>query len=227
MTEAMRITIVVPALNEAAGIGACLHALQPLRGRGHELIVVDGGSTDTTAALASEQADRVVQAPRGRARQMNHGAALAQGGLLWFVHADTRVPEEADALILDALSGAPWGRFDIHLSGRGPLLRVVEALVNLRSRVSGIATGDQGIFVRREAFEAVGGFPDIPLMEDVAIGRLLKRLARPRCLRAHLTTSSRRWETRGTLKTVWLMWRLRLAYALGADARDLARRYRV
>jgi rSAM/selenodomain-associated transferase 2 len=159
---------------------------------------------------------------------MNHGAALAaQGGLLWFVHADTRVPEGADVLILEALSHAPWGRFDIRLSGRGPLLRVVETLVNLRSRVSGIATGDQGIFVRREAFDAVGGFPDIPLMEDVAISRLLRRLARPRCLRARLTTSSRRWEARGILKTVWLMWRLRVAYALGADPRDLARRYRV
>ncbi len=189
-------------------------------------MVVDGGSTDATVTLAGGLADRTVSAPRGRARQMNAGAALARGEVLWFVHADTQVPLGADTRILEALSQGCWGRFDIRLSGRGPLLRMVERLVNLRSRVSGIATGDQGIFVRRAAFDAVGGFPDIPLMEDVAISCALRRLGWPRCLRMRLITSSRRWESRGTLKTVWLMWCLRAAYALGADPRELARRYR-
>jgi rSAM/selenodomain-associated transferase 2 len=170
----------------------------------------------------------VVAAPRGRARQQNAGAAAATGDVLLFLHADTRLPPDADARIAAALAapGACWGRFDVRLTGRAPLLRLVERLISLRSRLTGIATGDQAIFVRRDTFQAIGGFPDQPLMEDVALSRALRRIARPACLREAVLTSSRRWETRGIWRTIVLMWRLRLAYALGADPAELARRYR-
>lgn len=224
----IRISVIVPALDEEGQIVETLRALGPLRARGHEVIVADGGSADRTAALAAPLADRVVAAPRGRARQQNAGAAAATGDVLVFLHADTRLPEDGDALVAAALTspGAVWGRFDVRLTGRAPMLRVVERLISLRSRLSGIATGDQAIFVRRAAFDAVGGFPDQPLMEDVALSRALKRIARPACLRATVLTSSRRWETRGIWRTILLMWRLRTAYALGADPAELARRYR-
>ncbi len=223
------LSIIVPALNEATTIVDTLQRLQGMRGRGHEVIVVDGGSTDATAALAAPLADRVLVSPRGRARQMNAGAAEARGELLWFLHADTLAPEAADRAIVGALAaGHAWGRFDVRLSGRHPLLRTVARLMNLRSCLSGIATGDQGIFVTRTAFEAVGGFPDQPLMEDVALSRILKReIGRPACLGTNpLVTSGRRWEQRGVVRTILLMWGLRLAYALGASPVRLARLYR-
>jgi rSAM/selenodomain-associated transferase 2 len=218
----------MPALNEAGGIRESLGALQPLRARGHEVIVVDGGSADGTADLAAPLADRVVSSAPGRAVQQNAGAAAALGGILLFLHADTVLPEAADALVLDGLrrSGRGWGRFDVRLTGRQPLLRVVERMIGLRSRLTGIATGDQAIFVRREWFRRAGGFADLPLMEDVAITRALKCLGPPLSLRARVTTSSRRWEQRGIIRTILLMWRLRWAYSRGADPAELARRYR-
>jgi len=223
-----RISVIVPALEEVRSLGATLRALEPLRRAGHEVVVADGGSSDGTRELAAPLADRVLVAPRGRARQMNAGAAVAAGEVLWFLHADTVPGEGAGEAILAALaaSGRGWGRFDVRLSGRRPMLRIVEAMMNLRSRLSGIATGDQAMFVRRALFEAAGGFPEIPLMEDLALSRRLKRHGRPVCLRARVTTSSRRWDENGVLRTIALMWRLRLAYALGADPRGLARRYR-
>jgi len=222
-----KLSAIVPALNEADMIGGTLVALAPIRGRGHEVLVVDGGSRDATLSAVGEFADRVLSAPKGRARQMNAGAAAATGDVLWFVHADTQPPADADAPISHAVkSGALWGRFDVQLAGRQRSLRLVERMINLRSRITGIATGDQGIFVRRDVFEQLGGFPDIALMEDVAFSRRLKRLARPCCLRHTVVTSSRRWENHGILRTIVLMWRLRLAYALGADPAVLARRYR-
>ncbi len=223
-----RISIVVPALDEAAGIRSVLAELQPLRQRGHEVLVVDGGSTDGTPALAAPLADRVISSPRGRAVQQNSGAAAASGDVLLFLHADTTLPEGADVLVLKGLrrTGRGWGRFGVRLSGRHPLLRVVERMIGVRSWLSGIATGDQAIFVRREWFQRVGGFPELPLMEDVAIARALKRLGPPLCLRARVTTSSRRWEERGVARTILLMWRLRWAYFRGADPAELARRYR-
>jgi len=158
---------------------------------------------------------------------MNAGAQAARGTVLWFLHADTLAPPDADHLLLAALDrGAVWGRFDVRLSGRQPLLRVVERLMNLRSCLSSIATGDQGIFVRRAAFDATGGFPDQPLMEDIALSARLKQIGKPVCLRPPLITSSRRWESRGILRTILLMWRLRLLYALGADPARLAQLYR-
>ncbi len=222
-----RIAIILPVLNEEARIADCLTLLQPLRGRDCELIVVDGGSGDRTVALAESLADRVILSPKGRAAQMNAGARQANGDILWFLHADSLPPVDAVARIQAALARPDrcWGRFDVRLSGRHPLLRVVEALMNLRSRLTGIATGDQGIFVRRNLFERVGGYPLIALMEDIALSRLLKRQGRPVCLRQRLTTSSRRWEQNGILRTILLMWRLRLAYFFGADPNQLARIY--
>lgn len=221
-----KISIIVPALNEAQSITHILGDLAAARAAGHELILVDGGSSDATPDLGSSLADRLVVAPRGRATQMNAGAAQATGDLLWFLHADTRVPPGAADRLLAALAeGKTWGRFDVRLSGGAALLRVVERMMNLRSCLTGIATGDQGIFVVRRIFEALGGFPDIPLMEDIALSKALRRLSRPACLNPPLVTSSRRWERDGILRTVLLMWRLRMAYALGADPGDLAGRY--
>jgi rSAM/selenodomain-associated transferase 2 len=173
-------------------------------------------------------ADQVIASPRGRAVQQNAGAAAATGDVLLFLHADTLLPPDADRLVLDGLrtTGRGWGRFDVRLSGAAPLLRVVERMINLRSRVTGIATGDQAIFVRGDWFRRAGGFPPVPLMEDVALSTELKRLGPPLGLRERVTTSSRRWEERGIARTVLLMWRLRLAYALGADPARLADRYR-
>jgi len=220
--DAGRLSIVVPALNEAAGIVRALEALAPLRARGQEVIVADGGSEDGTRDLAAPLADLVILAPRGRARQMNAGAAAASGVALLFLHADTRLPELADELVLQALRKRNWGRFDVRIEAAHPLLRVVAFAMNLRSRLTGIATGDQAIFVRRAAF---AGFPEIPLMEDIEFSKAMKRQSPPACLRERATTSGRRWERDGVLRTVLLMWRLRLAYFLGASPDDLARRY--
>jgi rSAM/selenodomain-associated transferase 2 len=222
----MTLSIIMPVLNEAAGIEAALRALAPFRARGVELIVADGGSNDRTADLAAPLANRIVIAPRGRAAQMNVGAAAATGDVLLFLHADTQLPADADCLVRDGLSTSHrvWGRFDVRIEGNG-LLGIVAAMMNARSRLTSIATGDQAIFMTRAAFEAVGGFPQIALMEDVAMSARLKRLGRPLALRARVITSARRWRKHGLLRTVMLMWRLRLAYFLGADPAKLARAY--
>jgi rSAM/selenodomain-associated transferase 2 len=221
------LSIIVPVLNEAAGIAATLVVLAPLRSRGAEVIVCDGGSRDGTLARAQPLADRVLAAPPGRARQMNAGAAVARAPVLLFLHADTALPDDADRLVLQAIAdGASWGRFDVRITGRPFMLRVVAALMNVRSRWTGIATGDQAIFIRRDVFTQVGGFPDQPLMEDVELCRRLRRTAPPACLRARVTTSGRRWETRGVWRTIFLMWRLRWQYWRGAPADLLAKAYR-
>lgn len=224
----MRISIIIPTLNEAQHIESTLRCLEPLRKKGHEVIVIDGGSQDSTIQLAAATADAVITSVPGRAQQMNAGARAAKGDVLWFLHADTRVPVDAAEQISQALTNPNnyWGRFDIRLSGRHFLLRVVERLMNLRSCVSGIATGDQGIFVRRACFEAIGGFPQIPLMEDVELSKRLKKWSRPCCIHHKLVTSSRRWEKHGVVRTILLMWRLRLAYALGVSADKLAPLYK-
>jgi len=225
--SARRLSIIVPVLNEEAGIVATLQGLSALRARGVEVIVVDGGSRDRTAALAQPLCDRLVAAPRGRAAQMNAGAAVAHGNVLLFLHADTALPADADRLVLDGLaaSGRPWGRFDVRIDGRHPLLPVIAATMNLRSRATGIATGDQAMFVERSALAAVGGFPDIALMEDIVLSRRLKRLGRPLCLRARALTSGRRWEKHGVVRTILTMWRLRLAFFLGVEPARLAASY--
>ncbi len=191
--------------------------------------MVDGGSGDATRGLAAPLADRVIEAARGRAAQMNAGAAMARGEVILFLHADTRLPEGAAAAIREGLarSGRAWGRFDVEIAAADALLRIVARMMSLRSRLTGIATGDQAIFVRRAVFESFGGYPVIPLMEDVALSKALKRASPPLCLYERVATSARRWRRRGTLRTIALMWRLRLEYALGADPRRLARRYDV
>lgn len=285
-------------LNEAAVIERTLAALAPMRSRGVQVVVADGGSSDASVAIARRLADVVIEAPRGRAAQMNAGAAVANGGVLWFLHADTLPPPDADHAILGSLRldgaaarraddghplspggrelgsggmdhplspegrelgsggcdhplslegrglgrggsdhplssegrglgrGDVWGRFDVSITGAGLLLRIVATMMNLRSRATGIATGDQGLFMTRSAFDKVGGFPPIPLMEDIAISRALKRLSRPVCLRIRLATSGRRWKRHGVVRTILLMWRLRAAYFFGADPARLALLYR-
>lgn len=228
MTEcAYRLSIIVPALNEAGGIAETLDRLQPLRRDGHEVIVVDGGSVDATVRLAEPRVDRVVYSPPGRARQMNAGAKTASGDILWFVHADTLVPREAVDAIMTSLQtrDKSWGRFDVYITGSHPLLRLVAILMNLRSRLTGIATGDQAIFVRRAVFEAVGGYPDQPLMEDIALSKWLKQYSAPLCLKSRVITSGRRWETHGVVRTILTMWGLRLAFFLGVRPECLATLY--
>lgn len=225
---AARLSVVFPVLNEVASLGAALQALAPLRARGAEVIVADGGSSDHSAVLALAGGAQLVNAPRGRALQMNAGAAQARADALLFLHADTQLPANADELIREALaSGAQvWGRFDVAITGRPRMLKLIAALMNLRSRLTGIATGDQAMFMTRAAFEAVGGFPAQPLMEDIEMSRRLLQLSRPACLRSKVQTSGRRWESRGVWRTVLLMWRLRFAYWRGAPPEQLAELYR-
>ena len=220
---AQRLSVVIPALNEARGIRAALEALAPLRARGHEVIIADGGSIDGTVELAAGLCDRILNAPRGRAVQMNAGAHAATGFALVFLHADTRLPPQADDLVLESLKKHLWGRFDAKIDGRHPLLKIVGCAMSLRSRLTGIATGDQAIFVRRDAF---AGFPEIALMEDVAFCERMKRLGPPACRREKALTSARRWESRGVLRTIVLMWSLRLLYFLGAPPDRLIRFYK-
>jgi rSAM/selenodomain-associated transferase 2 len=223
----MKLSVVMPVWNEAAGIEATLAALAPLRAAGHELIVVDGGSQDGTPALARPRADQVVEAGRGRARQMNAGAARASGDVLLFLHADTTLPPDATARITEAVArGAGWGRFDVRIAGRSAWFPLIGTMINLRSRLSGIATGDQAIFVQRPLFYQLGGYAALPLMEDVELCRRLKRLGPPACLRQQVITSGRRWERHGVWRTVWLMWRLRWRFWRGESAERLAEEYR-
>jgi rSAM/selenodomain-associated transferase 2 len=223
----MKLSIIIPALNEAADIVKTLQPVQALRTWGHEVIVVDGGSHDGTVRVAEPLADEVIKSARGRARQMNAGAAIARGNVLLFLHADTRLPKSADRAIARALRDRrrQWGRFDVRLSGHHPLLRIVERAMNLRSRLTGISTGDQAIFVRRGAFERIGGFADIPLMEDIALSLSLRQLSRPACIAKKAVTSSRRWEQYGIVRTIIRMWLLRLRFLFGADPARLARLY--
>ncbi len=221
------VSIVVPVLNEAEGIAATLRGLAALRAAAAELIVVDGGSSDATLHRCAGLADQLLTGPRGRARQMNFGAARARGAILLFLHADTRLPADALALVQRAIeSGHDWGRFDVRIEGRSPLFPMIGALMNWRSRLTGIATGDQAIFVRRAVFEAIGGFPDQPLMEDIELSKRLRRRGPPACIAQRVVTSGRRWERHGVWRTIALMWRLRFLYWWGVSADQLAKAYR-
>lgn len=222
----MTLSIIMPVLDEAGGIEAALRALAPYRARGADVIVVDGGSSDNTTELARPLADQVLKSQRGRAAQMNAGATAARGDVFLFLHADTRLPDSADRLILDGLSQShrAWGRFDVRFD-EGGALRPVALMMNARSRLTGVCTGDQAMFVTRAAFDSIGGFPSIALMEDVAVSARLKRVSRPLCLHARVTTSGRRWRQHGIWRTILLMWRLRLAYFFGTDPARLARQY--
>ena len=224
----MRLSIIIPALNEAAHIESTLRPLQAMRGRGVEVIVVDGGSTDGTRALAMPLADKVIEAERGRSRQMNAGAVVATGAALLFLHADSRLPEDGDDAISRALAtpDRQWGRFDVAIDGAHFMLPVIAWFMNHRSRLTGIATGDQGIFVSRTAFEQVGRFPDQVLMEDVEFCRRMRKFCAPACLgQAKIITAGRRWEKHGVWRTIWLMWRLRFNYYCGASPESIHRAY--
>lgn len=215
-------TVVIPALNEVSHIGACLAALQPLRAQGWKLVVVDGGSHDGTADRAQQGADEVVIALPGRANQMNAGARVSEGEVLVFLHVDTRLPPTfaADMAIFVA-SEAEWGRFDVSFTNARWPFRMISTFMNERSRLTSVATGDQGLFFRRDFFRRVGGFPLIPLMEDIAISKTARELSLPLCVRSRVITSSRRWEQKGILHTIVLMWVMRLAYFLGVSPQRL------
>lgn len=227
----MRLAIIVPVLNESATIERALAALAPLRARGARVIVVDGGSGDGTLTRAAAWADRTLVAARGRALQMNAGGRTpeaAEADVLLFLHADTALPDDADRSIFRALSNSRcvWGRFDLDIEGRSRWLPLVAFMMNWRSRLTGICTGDQALFVTRGAFLALDGFAPIALMEDIEFSRRARRLSAPLALSERVRTSGRRWDEHGAWRTIVLMWRLRLAYFLGADPDELARRYR-
>jgi len=219
------ISVVIPALNEEAALAATVASARAPGVR--EVIVVDGGSSDDTADVARRLGARVLNAPRGRAPQMNAGAVAATGTVLLFLHADTTLPAGFDAAVLTALRDplVVGGRFDLSLMPSSLLLALTATLINLRSRLSRIATGDQAIFVRRQVFEDLGGFPELPLMEDIAFSRALKRAGDVACLRQKVTTSSRRWRQKGVLRTILLMWSLRFLYFCGVSPECLRRAY--
>lgn len=223
------VSIIIPALNEAQSLPLTLSRLQNLRQQGVEVIVVDGGSTDTTLDVCRGHCDRVIQSARGRARQMNAGAAIAQGEYLLFLHADTLLPEIDSGVCLEQWRKCSviWGFFPVRLSGRSILLRIIERAMSWRSRLTAVATGDQAIFVKRSSFQELGGFEDLPLMEDIVFSKALRRLGRPQVERVPVVTDSRRWEVRGIVRTVMLMWSLRLLFYLGFSANRLAPWYGV
>ena len=218
--------IIVPVLDEAGTVASLLSELQRFRQRGARVVVVDGGSEDDTLAIALAHADLALLAPRGRAAQMNAGAAACPADVLLFLHADSRLPENADALVRRAMLGPhAWGRFDVRIDSTRTVLRIVAGLMNRRSRWTGIATGDQALFVRHDLFHSVGGFPNLPLMEDIAMSKVLKHHGSPACLRERVRTSARRWERHGVWRTILLMWCLRAAYFFGTDPARLAQHY--
>lgn len=225
----MKLSVIVPVLDEQEAIVPCLDNLQHIRALGHEVIVVDGGSRDKTVSLAQAHCDRVMISPAGRAAQMNMGAEKAGGNLLLFLHVDTLLPDDALSIlqgVMDDHRGRLWGRFDMRLDGRSRMFRIIETMMNLRSRLTSVSTGDQVMFVSRQLFESVGGFPEIALMEDIAICKLLRRQRHPVNLRQTVTSSARRWQSRGIFRTILLMWKLRLYFFLGASPDRLANLYR-
>jgi rSAM/selenodomain-associated transferase 2 len=221
----MNISVIIPVLNEGKTIGATLRALLALAP--HEVIVVDGGSGDGTTDRCRELGVELLSSEPGRARQMNLGARHATGNVLLFLHADTRLPRSAFLDIANALDNpsCAGGRFDVELEGRHWMLRIVGALINMRSRTTKVGTGDQGIFVRREIFSRIGGYPDIPLMEDIAFCRALKKQGRVACLRSRVVTSARRWEKEGVWRTIIRMWALKSLYLAGVSPERLKRFY--
>jgi rSAM/selenodomain-associated transferase 2 len=221
----MSVSIIIPVLNEEQSICATLERLQVFRQQGCEVIVVDAGSVDNTDVIAAALSDQLITSGKGRALQMNLGASHAQHDILWFLHADTLVPENAIDIIESSLTDREWGRFNVKLSGAHGMFRIIELMMNIRSCITAIATGDQGIFVKHTLFSRLGGYPEIPLMEDIALSKKLKQVSRPVCIKDNLVTSSRRWEEKGIMKTVLLMWKLRFLYFIGVSADDLARQY--
>ncbi|CAG7857572.1 hypothetical protein MCAMS1_02446 [biofilm metagenome] len=222
----MRHSIIIPTLNEEQVILNCLNTLQSFRAAGCEIIIGDGGSMDKTRELALPMVNKWINSEKGRAIQMNAAANHATGEMLIFLHADTVLPDDAFNLIANSINEQQqWGRFDIRLSGKHPLLKIIACCMNWRSRLTGIATGDQAIFINKRLFETIGGYPAIALMEDIALCKKLIRISPPVCLNAKVISSGRRWEHNGILRTILLMWGLRLRYFMGEDPQILANSY--
>jgi len=222
----MKVSIIIPVLNEAEHIADTLKSLDAYRRQGHEVIVIDGGSNDDTVSITQQYADKVLHSDAGRAIQMNSGIDEAMGDALLFLHADTRLPGDAVSKVINAIEdGYFWGRFNVRLSGKHFVFRIIERMMNMRSCITGVATGDQAIFVSLESIEIVGTYPQLPLMEDVVFSKRLRKLGWPACIKQQVVTSSRRWEDKGILRTMLLMWRLRLLFFLGVSADKLARQY--
>ncbi|MCK5718334.1 MAG: TIGR04283 family arsenosugar biosynthesis glycosyltransferase [Thiomargarita sp.] len=218
------LSIIIPTFNEQAIIAETLETLQPLRQAGHEIIIVDGNSTDNTRTIVGPLTDSLLSSScRNRAQQMNTGVYFAHNSVLLFLHADTVLPKNVDKLIFQGMAKykSQWGRFDVNLSGKSWLFRVIEKCMNWRSCFTSIATGDQAIFVKHKTFDLIKGFPNIYLMEDIAISKRLKKITRPVCIKTPIITSSRRWEQKGIVRTVLLMWFLRLAYVAGVNSKKL------
>jgi len=222
----MKVSIIIPVLNEAEHIADTLKSLDAYRRQGHEVIVIDGGSNDDTVSITQQYADKVLHSDAGRAIQMNSGIDEAMGDALLFLHADTRLPGDAVSKVINAIEdGYFWGHFNVRLSGKHFMFRIIERMMNMRSCITGVATGDQAIFVGLESIEIVGTYPQLPLMEDVVFSKRLRKLGWPACIKQQVVTSSRRWEDKGILRTMLLMWRLRLLFFLGVSADKLARQY--
>lgn len=202
-----------------------------------QVILVDGGSTDGSVTVAhnliKESLDttqsaidwHIIDSAAGRARQMNAGAMLATGDILLFLHADTQLPMDAISDVQNVISRFDWGRFDVRLNSDHPLLKIVGIMINKRSRLMSIATGDQAIFIKKPVFDQIGGYPDQPLMEDIELCKRLKKIAQPACLTSKVTTSARRWQQHGTWRTIFLMWHLRFDYWRGVAPDNLKQRY--
>ena len=222
----MPVSIIIPTLNEGQSVKATLKPLQLLRLYGGEVIVADGGSSDNTKQSCEKLVDHWVEADKGRANQMNAGACAAGKSVLLFLHADTILPDNFVTLLKTfEATNFIWGRFDVRLSGEHKMFRVIAFMMNWRSRLTGISTGDQAIFVRKQYFHEVGGFPPQPLMEDIELSGKLKRLGKPYCINTPLVTDSRRWEKNGVWKTILLMWSMRLKYLFGVNASKLHKKY--
>ena len=223
-----RISVIVPVLAEGARIGALVDHLRVVGyGTALEIVVVDGDPAGSTLAALDRTGIVTLTAPRGRASQQNAGAAAASGDILVFLHADTRLPAGALTAITRGLAGRPRaGAFSLSIRSRSPWLRLVAAGANLRSRLFGLPYGDQAFFFRRDLFDALGGFPDLPIMEDVALMRALARAGeRPVILPERVSTSARRWQAEGLLRTTARNLALLLGYLCGISAQRLAKCY--
>lgn len=221
----MKLSFIIPVLNEAEQLESLITQVKNLLSEHVEVIVVDGGSHDGTLEAIKETGCQLISSPGGRAKQMNAGAQIAKGEVLAFLHADTCLPEKAIESIAASIQKAPWGRFNVSLSGKSYLFRVIETMMNIRSCLTGVATGDQCIFVNKFLYEKLGGYSDIPLMEDIAISKRLKLTSMPVCIKDKVITSSRRWESKGIFRTIVLMWFLRLAYFMGVSPHTLHQIY--
>nr|WP_269117487.1 TIGR04283 family arsenosugar biosynthesis glycosyltransferase [Psychrobacter sp. Ps2] len=232
----MNLSIIVPLLNEANNLPELIAHIVHLDPAPQQVILVDGGSVDGSVAIAksvlksTEIAQsiidwHIIESRVGRAQQMNAGAVLATGDVLLFLHADTELPACAIDNIQQAIAQYDWGRFDVRLDSHEPLLSIVGLMINQRSRLMDIATGDQAIFIKKSLFEQIGGYPDQPLMEDIELCKRLKKISRPACLKSKVTTSARRWQQHGIWRTIFLMWQLRFDYWRGVSPNVLKQRY--